>query len=742
MAGDREAFNQAMRQGTNFAWDKQWDQAVAAFKRAVAEIPEDSQAHEALGLALLRSGRAPEALDVYQRAVRLTPDDPVAMDRVAKVQEQLGQIDQATQSWMATADLHLRQRDIKPAVDVWKHIVEIDPDNVLAHERLSKAYAGLQKVHQAVNQYLRLAEIYQDKGQTDKAIEACNEALKLDPRNNEVTMTLDALRYGGTVSAPKQPPPDATDIFDLDVQEEEEIVSSGLVELTRQKALSALADALFEDDESAGANQLQIATLVAQAIDHQTRGNAEAAIANYEQAVDLGLQSPAAFFSLGLLYQETSQSTKALQALQKTTRDSDYALGAHFAMASNLRMAGQTVEALSHYLEVLKILDLSLVGAERAPKLVQTYKNLATNYAQEQSQEAVTAYTKALANYLSGTDWEERVHEMRQSLDKISDGRVVSLAETLEIPNAELIINSMAISQDHRENGRLYTATEECLWAIQRAPTYLPLHESLAEMFLQAGQVDVATAKYLFIAETYAMRTEIDEAIALYQKALNLAPMDLSMRTKLIKLLEQHNYVEQALEQHLQLADAHYELTQVVEAQDQYDQALRLAGRSRKAKTWTARILHRLGDINLQRLDWRGAIDVYQRLKRAVPDDTKARAELTELYFNLQRERQALSELDDLIKLYKSRGESDQALELLEDLVEGRPDNVSLRQRVARLCIESDQRERAIFHLDALGEQQLQANQVKEAAATIRAIIALKPQDVQAYRQLLQQITS
>jgi hypothetical protein len=39
-----------------------------------------------------------------------------------------------------------------------------------------------------------------------------------------------------------------------------------------------------------------------------------------------------------------------------------------------------------------------------------------------------------------------------------------------------------------------------------------------------------------------------------------------------------------------------------------------------------------------------------------------------------------------------------------------------------------------------MGELQLQTGQVKAAAATIKAIIALAPENVDAYRQLLQQI--
>jgi Flp pilus assembly protein TadD len=46
----------------------------------------------------------------------------------------------------------------------------------------------------------------------------------------------------------------------------------------------------------------------------------------------------------------------------------------------------------------------------------------------------------------------------------------------------------------------------------------------------------------------------------------------------------------------------------------------------------------------------------------------------------------------------------------------------------------------AVRHLDAMGELQLQSGRVQEATATIKAIIALGPTNVEAYRQLLEQI--
>jgi tetratricopeptide (TPR) repeat protein len=250
----------------------------------------------------------------------------------------------------------------------------------------------------------------------------------------------------------------------------------------------------------------------------------------------------------------------------------------------------------------------------------------------------------------------------------------------------------------------------------------------------------MAVGKYLSVADTFAARGGMDQASALYEQVLQTMPMDLEIRHKLIVLLREHDQAEQALEHQLALADAYYELAQIEASREQYNDALRLAADLPNSPVWTARILHRMGDIDLQRLDWRSAIDVYRQLKLAVPDDDGARRRLTGLYLNLERQNDAIAELDELIRLYRDRGNLIPALEALDEFTESHPDDLELRKRAAQLYVESGNKDGAVTHLDAMGELHLQNGQVREAAATIKAIIALGPDNIDAYRDLLEQI--
>jgi tetratricopeptide (TPR) repeat protein len=175
-------------------------------------------------------------------------------------------------------------------------------------------------------------------------------------------------------------------------------------------------------------------------------------------------------------------------------------------------------------------------------------------------------------------------------------------------------------------------------------------------------------------------------------------------------------------------------------AREIYQEALKLAPRGAPGQRWTVRILHKVGDIDMQRVDWKRAVGVYEQIRKQAPDDERARLTLMELYHRLGRPDLAITELDDLIKTYRERGKTERIFTILEDTIDERPDDIPLRTRLAQAYLDAGNVEQALEHLDKLGDLQMNAGRAEDAKATIRAIIALNPPNVEAYKQLLTQI--
>jgi len=287
---------------------------------------------------------------------------------------------------------------------------------------------------------------------------------------------------------------------------------------------------------------------------------------------------------------------------------------------------------------------------------------------------------------------------------------------------------------------KTYAALEELSYAIGKAPYYLPLHTILAQLHIESGNLEGAIEKMRLIAQVYEMRGQIPQALATYQQILELSPLDFTIYTRIIEIFIQRGQIDDALGYYLELADAYYQLAQPERAQETYAEALRLAPRGTADKRWNIRILHRMADLALQRLDWKNAIKYYQDITRLAPDDERAHLGLMRLYPRIGRPQLAISALDQLLKHYLTTQRGEKAAVILEDLVHEQPESIPLRFRAAQLYLNMGDRQKALEHLDVLGDLQLEAGQQEEAVKTLEAIIALKPANLSAYVSLRDQL--
>lgn len=759
MVGKRNVFEEAMKRASTYAWDKQWSRAIVEYKRALAEFPDDLTALVSLGLAYLESRQLEEALSVYQKASQLTPDDPLAWEGVADVQERLERLNEAAETYVAMANIYVERKAIDKAIETWLRATRLAPDHLVAHLSLAEAYAKQGKARAAAGEHLTLARILQRRGQTEKAIHQCRLALELDPHNAQAHATLEALRAGKGVEKVPTPIPAAIEVGEA--KEIEEEIKDSPVDIARQKALMELAETLFEEHpaedavadvtsfvEGRGARQAspkltqgQIDTLLGQAIDCQTRGAIDKAIANYSYLIEAGVDQPAIHFSLGLLLHEKMQLDGAIRALSLTTRHPEYGLASHFVLGECYRAQGKIEDALKHFVEVLKIIDLQTIQRDQADELIQLYDSLAESYAAKGDRDKAITFLNSLVDFLSGKGWQDKVMEARRRLDSVAEEGVTrSLAEILEVPGSEEVLASMALSQEYMKRNLLLTATEEIYRAIEMAPTYLPLHLRLAEVFVRQGRFEEAIAKYMAAAEVYHMRGDDRQAIGVYKRVLKMSPMDVNVRARMIDLLVNRGEMDQALEQYMSLADDYYQLAQIDKTLETFDEALHLALQASNKQRWKVQILHKIGDINMQRVDWRRATAAYEELKALCPEDEQVRTCLFDLYQKQGRTKKALSELTELVQYCEAKNQLQKALSILKEAVQLRPREMSLRALLARVYAQQGMKREAVAELDALGEMQLEAGLRDEAVQTVKQIIALKPANVEAYRQLLDHI--
>jgi tetratricopeptide (TPR) repeat protein len=245
---------------------------------------------------------------------------------------------------------------------------------------------------------------------------------------------------------------------------------------------------------------------------------------------------------------------------------------------------------------------------------------------------------------------------------------------------------------------------DEAFDSLKYAPSYLPLHSLIGDLLIQEGRTQDAITKYGVVAQAYSVRGEAAQAVTFLRRIVQVSPMDLAARTRLIEQLAARGSVDEAIGEYLDLADLYYRLAELDMARTTYTTALRLAQQGGANRAWSVKLLHRMADIDMQHLDWRQAVRVYEQIRTIQPDDMPVRKDLIQLNLRLNQPQQAAVELEGFVTFLQGAGRRNEVIPFLEELVKEEPKKVILRSALAEEYRLTGRLPDAVAQLDALGD--------------------------------------
>lgn len=769
MPGREDVFQKAMNEGHSAAWDQEWSKAAISYRQALQEIPDQPKALNSLGLALYQMGSFEEALQIYKRVAQITPTDPVPMEKLAQLLERTGHLKEAIEAAFRAADLFLNQRDIDKAIENWVHVTTLDPEHVLAHSRLALAHEKLNHKSQAVTEYIAVASLVQRTGNMQKTAELINKALQINAESAEAKQAQTLLRTGQLLPKPLRPkggtgPIAMAQVKQLDAPKKR--ADSGLdpVAEARQKALTRLAEILFEYTSDDGAQvqtrrglqalmrgtgklsmesseQTKVVLHLGQAIDAQTKDNLNQAAEELEYALEAGFNHPALYFDLGLLRSNGDRLESAVRHLQHAVRHNDFALAARLLMGQIQQKLGRLGPASIEYLEALRIADSTVVPAEQAEEISQMYEPLIEAQAAQTDDTALRRLCDNINEMLMRKNWRDHLYKSREQMPKSQDGDMpMPLAEVILQAQSSQVLEAINHVHQLARAGRLRTAMEEAFQALIYAPTYLPLHTLIGDLLVRENHTDEAIAKFSTVAQAYSVRGEAAQSAKMLRRVVQLAPMDMVARSKLIEQLVARGQVDEAIREYLELAEVYYRLAELDNARKTYTNALRFVQQANADRNWNVHILQRMADIDMQKLDWKQAVRVFEQIRTLRPDDEAVRKNLIELSLRLGQPAQANAELENYLMYLQTSNRSGQGIKFIEELRQERPDDLLLRRVLAQQYQQAGRVEDAVTELDAVADAFLTAGRKEEAMVTINQILLINPPNAEQYRQLLMQL--
>ena len=760
-----------MNEGHSAAWDQEWGKAAAAYRKALQEMPDNPKALNSLGLALFQQGNYEEGLQIYKRAAQVSPQDPSPMEKLAQLLERTGHLKEAIDAASKAAELFLNQRDVDKAMENWVRVTILDPDHVMAHSRLALAHERLGHKARAATEFIAIASLIQRTGNIQKTAELVNKALQLMPESEEAKQAFALLRAGQLLPKPLRPkggtgPIAMAQVKQLDQPKKESDSGLDPISEARQKALTRLAEILFEyttDDGQAvqarrglqalmrGTGQLsmqqseqtKVVMHLGQAIDAQTKNNENQAAEELEHALEAGFNHPALYFDLGLLRSNGDRLESAVRHLQHAVKHNDFGLAARLLLGQVNQKLGRLGPASLEYLEALKLADAMIVPAEQSDEIRQMYEPLIEAQAMEQDEAVLKRLCDNVNDMLMRKNWRDHLYRAREQMPKPQDGDMpMPLAEVLLQAQSSQVLEAISYVHQLARAGQLRSAMEEAFLALTYAPTYLPLHVIMGDLLVRENHTEEAIAKFNAIAQAYSVRGEAAQAAKLLRRVIQLAPMDMVARTKLIDQLVARGQIDDAIREYLELADTYYRLAELDMARKTYTTALRVVQQANADRKWNIHILQRMADIDMQRLDWKQAIRIYEQIRTLRPDDEGVRKNIIELSLRMGQPAQANAEIESYLTYLQSHGHGEQGVKFVEELLVERPGDVVLRRALAQLYQQAGRIEEAVAQLDSLAEAMLGSGQKEEAMVVINQILLMGPRNAEQYRQLLMQLQS
>jgi tetratricopeptide (TPR) repeat protein len=195
--------NKLIQSATKFVQKGQIDKAIKEYQRILDADPKDirillkvGELHQKRGensqaAVSLRKVAESYAADgfflkaaaVYKQVLKLNPALLDVNFRLAELYQQLGLMSDATQQFQLVAAAHERQGNHGAALEVFRRLVDLDPENVASRLRLADALAREGLSPDSIAEYQRVARQLKDNNRIDEYLKVGERLAVQDPGN-------------------------------------------------------------------------------------------------------------------------------------------------------------------------------------------------------------------------------------------------------------------------------------------------------------------------------------------------------------------------------------------------------------------------------------------------------------------------------------------------------------------------------------------------------------------------------
>jgi tetratricopeptide (TPR) repeat protein len=147
------------------------------------DMPQAIEYFEQLAQVYLHDGFNSKAIAIYKKIAKLAPNELAPLERLADLYVQQGVLSEARPLFLQIAEAHLKANRAPKAVEVLHRLLKVEPDSPRVQMRLAELYNVIGQKKEAAQTYFAYAQRLFERGETDEAQKLIDRALEVDSGN-------------------------------------------------------------------------------------------------------------------------------------------------------------------------------------------------------------------------------------------------------------------------------------------------------------------------------------------------------------------------------------------------------------------------------------------------------------------------------------------------------------------------------------------------------------------------------
>ncbi|MDP8256029.1 MAG: tetratricopeptide repeat protein [Candidatus Alcyoniella australis] len=678
---------------------------------------------------LIEAGDADRAEATLRDVLELEPDNEQAIDRLKKLYLESERNADAVDLLAGVVE---RQIQAEAWTEAWvaaEEILGIDPENVVAHEKMAQIGEGSGDSSVALEHLSWLIERELQTGDLENSEQHLRKVLQIDPQQLDAHQQLKELYLGGGRLDLA-----VTELFSLvDKLEDDEAIESNLTQVLQYDAQNERAHRrlieIYRGSERYG-DLLPLLFSLAQI--ELERDNKLACEEQLDAVLEIDPDNEQALLKLKDLHLEIGESDKALAEMFKL-----------FDQAFEREDFDRAGELLAE----TKGLDIQLEQVAR--KAIEYYLKLGL------SEELLDERFSLFGILADRGDVSGAEQTMRDVLaDDPQDMRAHLALRQLFVDSGSperAVDEIVSFVRQFEERNEFATVRRLCGDLLEIDPESRPTISKLAELDIVEGETEAALERLAGLADLAFDKSERDEAEQALKRMLEIKSDHEPALARLVEFYVESGAPDKAATQIIAFAQARYEageteaalgrLEQAAAYEEGFDRALQREREillEQQRESDAVLVVFRMADRAAQSSEHERIETLMRDVLSLDKSNVDARVRLQQLYFETGRSEQAIEQLFDLADLARRQERAEDYQAHFEQILEHDPDQRRALRMLADHLRNTGRDDQAAEQLRLLADAAHEAQQADEEERALTDLAQMAAEDRDCRERLLQ----